>query len=385
MFNRISKVSTNNSFFLLGPRGTGKSTLLRDTFPGAETIDLLDPETETELSRAPQLLRERVLSLPKQPQRTIVIDEVQKVPALLDVVHQIVEMKLGIVFALTGSSARKLKRGQANLLAGRAFVHALHPLTHVELGERFDLDTSLAMGSMPRLFELATAQDQAAFLRAYAHTYFREEIVVEQLIRKVEPFRHFLEIAAQHNATIVNFASIAKDTGVDPNTIQSYFQILEDTLVGLLLPPYHASVRKRQRKNPKFYFFDPGVKRALDRTLTVPLLPQTYAYGQAFEHWVVLEAHRLNDYRTRDFRFSYLRTQADVEIDLVVERPGMPIALVEIKSTEHVRDDDLRALRSMLPAFGNAEAFCLCKERKPRLVDGITVLGWREGLAAIGL
>jgi predicted AAA+ superfamily ATPase len=286
---------------------------------------------------------------------------------------------------MTGSNGRKLKRGASNLLAGRAFVYHLHPLTSIELGESFDLDAVLSWGALPKIQGYFSHEDKEQFLRAYAHTYLREEIVAEQLVRNLNPFRQFLEVAAQANGKIVNYAKIAEDVGVDGKTIQSYFSILEDTLVGILLPPFHRSIRKRQRKNPKFYFFDTGVTRALARMLSVKLEPHTYAFGNAFEHFIITEIMRLSDYARNDWSFSYLHTNAGVEIDLVIERPGKTVALVEIKSTTQIRERDLSALASIKNDIQSSTAYCLSLDPHPKIINGINCCFWREGIAAIGL
>jgi predicted AAA+ superfamily ATPase len=219
-------------------------------------IDLLDLATEDLFRTHPEELRQQILA--KKDCDWVVIDEVQKLPRLLDTVHQLIEEKRA-KFILSGSSARKLKRGSANLLAWRAFVYHLHPLTSVEYGATFSLQEVLEWGALPKLLEFQNASDKIEFLRAYALTYLKEEIQVEQLVRNLDPFRQFLEIAAQSNGQIVNYSKIARDVGVDTTTVQNYFSILEDTLIGFHLPAYHRSIRKRQRESPKFYLFDPGV------------------------------------------------------------------------------------------------------------------------------
>lgn len=313
------------------------------------------------------------------------IDEVQKIPKLLDVVHKSIE-EFKSLFALTGSSARKLKRGKANLLAGRAFVHHLFPLTHTELEKQFDLDFVLSWGSLPLILQLNDDVERARFLRSYTQTYLKEEIQVEQVVRKLEPFRHFLEVAAQQNSEILNYSNIARDVGVDTVTAQSYFQILTDTLMGYLLPAYHRSLRKRQAQNPKFYFFDLGVKRALEGTLTQSLVKSTYSYGKCFEHFLIVEIIRLNDYAEKDYRFSYLRTKDGAEIDLIIERPGMPMCLVEIKSADKVDERDIRTLKAFKKELGKkAEAYCLSRDPLARTIDDIHLLHWQEGLAEMGL
>ncbi len=385
MITRHLQPTTNQSFFLFGARGTGKSTFLRSHFKQQDVLwlDLLLPEVEDRYASRPSLLAEQIAARP-DPSGWIVIDEVQKVPKLLDIVHSQIE-STGTRFALTGSSARKLKRGAVNLLAGRAFVYHLYPFTTVELGTSFDLNTALAFGTLPGLLNLQSSNDKAEFLRAYALTYLKEEVWGEQLIRDLDPFRAFIEIAAQCNGELINYSRIARDVGADTKTVQSYFQILEDTLISYMLEPYHRSVRKRQRQAPRFYLFDTGVCRALSRTLNIPLNPGTYAYGRAFEHFIVTEALRRNDYLKKDFRFSYIRTKDGAEIDLVVDRPGESTILIEIKSSTKVDQTDLRHLKKFMRDIPNSEALCLSQEPLPRIVDDISILPWENGLAKIGL
>jgi predicted AAA+ superfamily ATPase len=346
-------------------------------------IDLLLPQEEHRLALRPELLAERIAARPTR-NGWVVIDEVQKVPKLLDVVHSQIESS-GTRFALTGSSARKLKHGSVNLLAGRAFVYHLFPFTVHELGDAFDLADALAFGTLPGLLDLRERADRTEFLRAYALTYLKEEVWGEQLVRNLDPFRAFLEVAAQCNGELINYTRIARDVGVDVKTVQSYFQILEDTLVAYVLEPYHRSVRKRQSQAPRFYFFDTGVCRALSRTLNVPLNPGTYAYGRAFEHFVTTEVFRRNDYLKADFRLSHLRTKDGAEVDLVVERPGQTTVLIEIKSSDRIDRTDLRHLASFARDIPNAQAFCLCQEPTPRVVDKVRIVPWQLGLAEIGL
>jgi uncharacterized protein len=386
MIHRIINPLKTNSFFLFGARGTGKSTLLRNYFSHDETvlwIDLLSPEEEDRYARNPLELSNRLDMTPGKT-RWVVLDEIQKVPKLLDVVHGRIESS-GVKFAMTGSSARKLKREGTNLLAGRAFVYNLFPLTHREMADGFNLDSALIHGTLPGLLKLDSFEEKISFLRAYALTYLKEEIWGEHIVRKLDPFRKFVEIAAQCNGEIINFANIARDVGADLKTVQSYFEILEDTLLGFLLEPYHQSVRKRQRQSPKFYLFDPGVKRALDRTLTVDLKPGTYAYGKAFEHFVIAEAIRLNEYKQKDFHFSYLRTKDDAEIDLIVDRPGAPVALVEIKSSPRIDERDTRSLERFAADMPRSEAFILSTDPVAKRIGKVQAFTWQQGLAELGL
>lgn len=391
MLHRKLSIPSEANIFLFGARGTGKTTLLRAACPESETqfIDLLDSEQEDRYLRDPETLARLVDALPPSI-TTVVIDEVQKIPKLLDVVHRKLEegKRAGrpLRYILTGSSARKLRRGAANLLAGRAEVYSLFPLTTEELGASFSLEDALSFGTLPSLTGMESAERKNRYLEAYARTYLKEEIWNEHIVRKLDPFAQFLEIAAQMNGRVLNFASIGRDAGVDTKTVQSYFQILEDTLLGFFLPAYHASERKRETTNPKFFFFDPGVKRALERMLTVPVMPRTYAYGEAFEHWVILEAMRRNEYLKRDFRLSYIRSHiGDAEVDLVLERPGRGVALVEIKSTDRVDASMTKHLEKFRADIPRAEAFLLSLDPVPQKIGNVTCLPWQDGLAAVAL
>lgn len=385
MFHRLSKPLKSNSFFLFGARGTGKSTFLKEFFSkeNALWIDLLDPLEEDIFARDPEELKRRVLTLTNK-KAWVVIDEVQKVPKLLNVVHQLIEGS-EIRFALTGSSARKLKRGSANLLAGRAFVNHLFPLTHLEMKDAFDLIQALQWGTLPKITQLTSDEEKIAYLKSYALTYLKEEVWGEQVIRRLDPFRKFLEIAAQTHGEILNYSNIARDVGVDTKTIQSYFEILEDTLIGFHLPAYHRSVRKQQHQAPKFFYFDMGVKRALEGTLTQSVLPQTYGFGKAFEQFLIMEIIRLNDYLQKDYRFSYLLTKEGAEIDLIVERPGKSTALIEMKSAIHVDERDTRTIETFLDSFHKAEGFCFSQDPQQKKIGRVLALPWHEGLREIGL
>ncbi|UCF97989.1 MAG: ATP-binding protein [Spirochaetaceae bacterium] len=385
MIPRLISPLPGHSFFLFGARGTGKSTFLDEFFKDSTTIwiDLLDPEQEDRYARNPSELRQQIAAN-RESLEWVVIDEVQKVPKLLDVVHAVVE-KENIRFALTGSSARRLKKDTVNLLAGRAFVYNLFPFTHQELGSNFDLDQALQFGTLPTLFSLNNEKEYQTYLRAYSLTYLKEEVWAEHLIRKLDPFRRFLEIAAQSNGEIINYSNIAADVGADHKTVASYFEILEDTLLGFVLEPFHHSLRKRQLKSPKFFFFDPGVVRALTRMLTVALKSKTYAYGRAFEHFVIVEIIRLSSYHQKDFRFSYLNTKDGVEIDLIVERPGQRTALIEIKSTTQVSERDIRQLARFKKDLPFSEAFCLSQDPVKKQINGVLALPWEEGIKALGL
>ena len=378
-YPRLLTLPKDHSLFLFGARNTGKSTLVKEIYgDSCLTLDLLKKKTEARFLRNPDELYDIVMGLSDEITH-VIIDEVQKIPALLDVVHSLMG-DTNKYFIMTGSSARKRKQGGANLLAGRAFVYHMFPLTHIELGNAFDLDQALHWGTLPDIFTLNSDEMKKEFLYAYAHTYLKEEIWNEHFIRELDPFRRFLEVAAQCNGKLINFSNIARDVGVSDKTIRSYYAILEDTLIGFFLEPYHDSFRKRLSHQPKFYFFDTGIVRALAFMTDVILVKKTNAYGNAFEHFILLECVRLNSYHRLHYKFSYLRTQNDAEIDLIVERPGKALLCIEIKSTEAVSRENISSFISLTNDLKNAEAICICNDEYAKKIDHVMVLPWRVAL-----
>ena len=378
-FQRIIKFPKNYSFFLFGPRGVGKSTIIRKNFnKNSIYIDLLDPKQEIRFTSDPNELENIVRNLDLKT-TYIIIDEVQKIPKLLDLVHLLIEREKKY-FILTGSSARKLKRGNANLLAGRAFTYHLHALTSIELSDNFHLNDALHWGTLPKICQFKNNSEKHNFLEAYAHTYLKEEIWAEQFIKDLDPFRKFLEVAAQMNGKILNLSKIARDTGVDESTIKRYYAILEDTLLGFFLTAYKSSFRKQLSTKPKFYFFDTGVTRALNYSLSSKLREGTYEYGNSFEHFIILECIKLANYNKKEYRFSYLKTKDDAEIDLVVERPNKPILFIEIKSSKQVKKEDLSGFSRLVNDFGKCEAVCFSQDEYTKNFGKVKIYPWQEGL-----
>lgn len=257
-------------------------------------------------------------------------------------------------------------------------MNHLYPLTSSELGDSFNLIEILKFGSLPKVFALKSDLEKEEFLRAYSFSYLKEEIASEQLVRKLDPFRNFLEIAAQTNGMVLNYSKIARDVGVDTKTVQSYFQILEDTLVGFMLPAYHMSIRKQQVLHPKFYFFDTGVKRALERTINQPIFERSFAFGNAFEHFIILELYRINAYLRKDWRFSYLRTKDNVEVDLIIERPGQPSVLIEIKSTEIIDEAYCKTLNTYVDEIVPSVAYCISRAKERKKIGKVLCFHWTE-------
>ncbi len=379
MYPRICNTPKSNSFFLFGARGTGKSTHLKALFASNQTlwIDFLKSEDEERFAADPDILYSIVTSAVPSYE-WVVIDEVQKIPKILDTIHRIIESKtVTTKFALTGSSARKLKRGSANMLAGRAYAYHLFPFSFKELGTSFDLEKTINFGMLPTVYNLKNDEDIKDYLRSYTELYVKEEVWLEQLIKNLTPFRKFLEVAAQMSGEIVNYSKIAKQIGCDTKTVQNYFLILEDTLLSFTLEAYHSSIRKRLISAPKFYFFDNGVKRSLERTLNMKITPSNFAFGKAFEHFIITQAFFLNQYKKLDYRFFYLKTKDGAEIDLIIDRPGRPLALVEIKSATKVDDSDASTLIEFKKSLPDADCYLLSLDKLDRVSRDIHFCYWQ--------
>jgi uncharacterized protein len=384
---RIIKPLKSNSFFLFGARGVGKTTFLKAYFEhdSVHRFDLLVPELEDKFQINPSLFLYEVLAL-KGKVDWVVVDEVQKCPQLLNLVHKLI-VEENIRFALTGSSARRLKQKGVNLLAGRAFSESLFPFTAVELGDRFNLNEALHFGTLPECWNMDSQDAKSKYLRSYALNYLQLEIQAEQWVRNLQPFRKFLAVAGQCSGKILNFANIARDVGVSAPTIHSYFEILEDTHLGFFLPAYHVSLRKQQRSSPKFYLFDLGVKRALERSLDSKLAKGTSSYGEIFEHFIVLEFKRLISYFRPDATLSYLLTKDGAEIDLILSEPGKAETLIEIKSKDLVDDRDTRHLEHFKAEFrsssGQARLFLLSQDPVEKWIGEVKAMFWKEGILEI--
>lgn len=386
MIARLIQQPEKYSFFLFGPRGTGKTTLLETWYDKTDSkvlyIDLLDPEVEENYQRNPNLLKEKINE--NQKLQKVIVDEIQKIPQLLDVIHSCIEKYKKLQFVMTGSSARKIKRGSGNLLGGRAFSLRLHPFTFLEAPNNANLLEMLSWGTLPKIFEFKNDTDRTRFLRSYCNTYLKEEIQLEQIARNINSFRQFLELAAQCSGEILNFNNIASQSGIDDKTVARYFEVLTDTMIGFMLEHYDESVRSRQSQKPKFYLFDTGVLRYLTQFHTVPLVKGSSEYGKLFEQFIVSECFRLNDYFEKDFKFYYLRTKDGAEIDLIVKLNPKDKILIEIKSTNKITDADFRHLRGLSADIKHIEKWVLCDEKSPRKTDdGIRVLPWRLGLSEL--
>ena len=369
MFNRFLDLPDpgTETFFLWGPRQTGKSTLLRQRYPDARWVDLLKGEEFRRYLDHPEYLRQELESAPPAPRRQIVIDEIQKVPALLDEVHWLIENR-GLHFALCGSSARKVRRGAANLLGGRAVRYELHGLTAGEAGDDFDLERMLNHGYLPRMYQ---AERPRRLLDAYIADYLRDEVAAEGLVRNLPAFSGFLDAAALSDGELVNFSNIARKCGVSSPTAKAYFGILEDTLLGRWLPAYRKRRKRRVIGAPKFYFADVGTVNRLARRGA--LMRGSQLYGKAFENWLFHELSACIAYRELDVELTHWRLPSGIDVDFVLG--DMQVA-VEAKASARITRDHLQGLRTLTQEHpGVRQRIVVCLEpRARRTDDGIDVL-----------
>jgi predicted AAA+ superfamily ATPase len=356
------------SLFLFGPRLTGKTSLVRRLLPGVRVFDLLDHRVFVELQQDPTRLSQEL----GPNERWAVIDEIQRVPDLLNEVHRLIETR-GIHFLLTGSSPRKLRRAGVNLLGGRARVRRLVPLTTRELGGRFDLRRACDHGLLPALY---FSDDPEADLAAYVGTYLQQEIIAEAAARNVPAFSRFLRVAAECNATIVNFTNVANDAQVPRTTVYEYFHILRDTLILDELPAWRVQARRKPIVSSKYYFFDIGVARHLQGR---SWRPGTKEFGEAFETLLFHELSAWREYAPGAPPLAFWRSTSGFEVDFLLGDQ----AAVEAKAKAHVGIQDLRSLKALAEEAPRRHLVCACLEARPRHVEGIDVLPWQEFLSRL--
>lgn len=366
-----------SSFFLFGPRGTGKSTWLRQCFPDAVWIDLLRADEGREYSARPERLRERLAATPEVG--AVVIDEVQKVPELLDVVHEVIEgSDPAPRFILTGSSARKLRRGGVNLLAGRALLRHLHPFMAAELGaEYFDLDQTLKLGMLPLVW---AAPQPAEVLKTYVGLYLREEVQLEGMVRNLGDFSRFLEAVSFSHAAVLNLSEVARECRVSRTTVEGYLGVLEDLLLAQRLPVFTRRARRQLVARPKLYWFDPGVFQTVRPTGPMDR-PQEIA-GAALEGLVAQHLRAWIDYSGSEHQFAYWRTRSGTEVDFVVYgKEGF--WAIEVKHADTIRPRDLRGLRAFGEDYPEAKLRLLYRGREPLRVSGILCLPCEDYLLRV--
>ena len=366
MFERLIKkpLESRKSFFLFGPRGTGKTTWLKHHLPDALFINLLQSEFYNRLSANPGHLRELI---PPDHQERVIIDEVQRIPALLNEVHELIESRK-LDFVLTGSSARALRRKGVNLLAGRALTYFMHPLTVTEQQDAFDLRYSIQLGHLPARFN---EDDPGKYLKDYVQTYLREEVMQEGLTRNIGHFSRFLEAASFSQGTIINVSNVAREAQVERPVAENYFSILEDLLLAVRLPVFSRKAKRQLTTHRKFYFFDAGVFRAIRPA--GPLDSDAELDGPALETLTLQELRALNDYLGCEYEVYYWRTRTNLEIDFVLYGPRGLLA-IEVKRSPQVQFKQTRALREFKKDYPPARCYVFYGGTVPQYIEDITVL-----------
>jgi predicted AAA+ superfamily ATPase len=355
------------SHFIFGPRQTGKTFLIRHTLKDVRVYDLLDTSVYLALSQNPGRIAQELTA----KDRIVVIDEIQRLTDLLNEVHRLIEER-GVRFLLTGSSARKLRRGGVNLLGGRARTKYLHPLTYIELGDRFDLNRAMERGLLPSIY---FSDDACADLKAYAGSYLQQEIVAEGATRNIPAFSRFLRVAAFCNGTIVNFTKVANDAQVARTTVYEYFEILKDTLVLYELPAWRKTKKRKPLASSKYYFFDVGVVSSLQGREFRTGTPE---FGEAFETYFMHELVSYSDYVSGE-SLSYWRSTTGFEVDFII---GDHTA-VEVKSKENISPQDIKSLQALAEEKKLKRYLCVSLEPRLRRFGGVTVLPFREFLDAL--
>lgn len=381
--NLQNLIEKKHSFFLFGARGTGKTSLLKElNYP---IINLLQSRAFRRYLADPSLFSDEIEHTLKNSSPSkklfIAVDEIQKLPALLDEIHHLIEShKNRLLFILTGSSARKLKRGGANLLAGRAHTYELFPLSSLET--EVELNLALQIGTLPGIYTDPTSAIDS--LEAYVNTYLREEILEESLVRKIDRFSRFLELAAQLNSEPINYKKLGRALNTSGPTIQDYFSILVDTLIAYRVDGWSRSVKLQLLQSPKFYFFDCGILNALSGELRSEVSPSSPRYGRLFETWMVAEIQRFNSYQRLGLKLFYWRDQNGREIDLILSRKSYdPLVAIEIKSSEAPDTMDLKALELIGEEYPKIPQWCFCRTPRSYKRQGVEFLPWRTGLARL--
>ena len=362
----LRAVVERKSCFLFGPRQTGKSTLIRQQFGDCPVWNLLDQKQFLRLSRNPALIREALAE--RRGAAIAVIDEIQRLPALLNEVHLLIE-EHGTRFLLTGSSARRLRRRGVNLLGGRARSRVLHPFLRIELGDRFDLDRALEHGLLPPIF---FSESPAEDLAAYAGDYLREEVAAEAIVRNIGAFSRFLQVAALAHGEMINFANLANDAQVPASTVREYYEILKDTLIAHEVPAFTDTRKRKAISTSKYYLFDVGVARHLQGRRG--LAPGTAEYGMAFESFIFQEIKAWCDHHRLDTPW-YWRSKSQFEVDFLFGDVA-----VEVKAKTHVGARDMRGIRALQEEGACAHYVIVSLEPAPRRVDGVRILPWMDFL-----
>ena len=370
------KLPKGQSAFLWGPRKTGKTSYLKEHFPDSLYYDFLKTDLFFELSKNPSLFRERLLAKEeKSLTKPIILDEVQKIPQILDEIHWLIENK-DLSFILCGSSARKLKRGHANLLGGRAWRYQLFPFVSAELKD-INLLRALNQGMVPSHY--LDDKNYKKSLIAYVQDYLKEEVFNEGLVRNIPAFSRFFDAIGYSHGELTNYSNIARDCGVDAKTVREYYQILVDTLLAIRLEPF----KKRQSRNviisaPKYYLFDVGVSGILTKRHLEDIKGEEF--GKAFEHLILMEINAYRSYSESDFDINFWRTKSGLEVDFVL---GKGEVAIEVKGSSRIDGRDMKSLKTFIEEYSPKKAILVCNEKEKRVSGKIQIMPWRDFLSEL--
>lgn len=373
----ISRLLTppKESFFLFGPRGTGKSTWLKKAFPNALFIDFLDSEEERFYSARPEKIKETVAAMKKG--QACVLDEVQRVPGILPMVHALIEDKVEVQFILTGSSSRKLRRSLSDLLAGRALLRYMHPFLAAELKEEFSLEKALKIGLVPMVWESANPEEK---LRSYAALYLKEEVQAEGIVRQVGDFARFMEVASFSHGALLNTSQIAREAQVKRQTVDNYLHILQDLLLAFTLPVFTRRAQRAVIAHPKFYYFDPGIFRSLRPR--GPLDRESEIEGAALEGLVATHLQSWAVAQLESHQLAFWRTRSGVEVDFVLYGPKGFLA-IEVKGGSDVSKNDLKGLMAFHEEYPEATCYLLYRGKRSLVQEGILCMPVTDFLMTI--
>jgi len=382
MIKRQIKLPKNRSFFLFGPRQTGKTTLIQQLFTKeVYGINLLLNDQFFKYSKQPELLKYEVEKKLKTGKiKTVFIDEIQRIPILLNEVQYLLDNHR-VKFILTGSSCRKLKRGGANLLGGRAVQCFLFPFTWNEIKEYMELQEILHFGSLPYIFNLKSVTEKKDALKSYCDTYLREEIQAESIVRNLGSFSRFLDMATSQFGEIVSFSNIARECQLPVMTVKSYYEILSDTLIGFKLEPWRKSIRKRLAAHPKFYLFDNGATNAINKYLDS--ICDSFLQGRLFEQFIMQETHRSISYARSETQMFFWQTNMGAEVDLLLVKNKTIRAAIEIKKSKTITGAHLSGLRSFRAENSRVPCYIICNCDQPYTLAGVEIINWQEYLQTI--
>ncbi|MFH1728971.1 MAG: AAA family ATPase [Pseudomonadota bacterium] len=390
---RITKIekfiNKRKSILILGPRGSGKSCYINHILKENNSfmeVNLLETDIfQKYLTNPSQLRKEIEYAIQKRDKLCVFIDEIQKIPALLDEIHLLIEKyKEKIYFILTGSSARKLKKSNANLLAGRAIVIPFYNFSFEEIDINQNLNDVLQYGLLPEVFLEEDPEFKIEILRTYTGTYLKEEIMQESLVRNVEGFSKFLELAAFNNSAQVNYSKLSKQINISDQSVKTHYQILEDTLIATKIPAWTFSLKKQLQQTCKYYFFDNGVLNALTGELKTELKEASFRYGKLFENFIVNEIIKYNDIYNFNYNIFHYKTNHSQEIDLILQKNSNsdPVA-IEIKSSIMPNYKDVKNLEAILEDYPKAKCYCICRCKQAYKDKNITFLPFYEGIKEI--